>query len=134
MTNQLPGPRPDARADATVVTALVLAGFGFPMTAAAAAFAFGSLEHIGDGFLVALGVWVLGIGVAFIQPFRPGPVDDSLPPALAWGLAALGVAALAAVMASSAPVLPWSLVLLVGPFFAWIAGSLWILARDREPS
>ena len=112
------------------MTALVLLGFGLPATATAAAFAFGSLEHIGKGFLVALAVWVAGIGVSFIQPLNTGPSDGPvLAPQLRWGLAALGLAALAAVLASDAPVLPWSLVLLVGPLFAWITGSLWVLSR-----
>lgn len=128
----LPTPDQDAPVEATLVMAIVLAGFGFPMTAAAAAFAFGSLEHIGEGVLVALVVWVAGAAVALVQPFRTGPADGTpLPPALRWGLIALGVAALAAVAASSAPLLPWTLVLLVGPFVAWIAGSLAVLARRR---
>ena len=115
-----------------LVTAFVLLGFGLPATAAAAAFAFGSLEHIGRGFLVALAVWVAGIGVAFVQPLRTGPTDDVMPPALKWGLVVLAVAALSAVVASSAPLLPWSLTLLVGPAFAWITGSLWVIARERQ--
>ncbi len=116
------------------MTALVLLGFGLPATATAAAFALGGLEHIGQGFLVALGVWVVGVAVSFIQPLRTGPADGPMPPALRWGLGILAVAALAAVVASSAPVLPWSLVLLVGPCFAWITGSLWVLSREgRNP-
>jgi hypothetical protein len=132
VTSNLPTPHEDAPAEATAVTALVLAGFGFPMTAAAAAFAFGRLEDIGKGFLVALVVWVLGIAVSLIQPLRTAPSDGAtMPPALRWGLAALAIAALAAVVASSAPLLPWSLTLLVGPFFAWTAGSLWVLSRAK---
>lgn len=119
--------------DPTVVTALVLLSFGLPATAAAAAFAFGGLEDIGKGFLVALGVWILGVFLAFIQPLQTEPSDGSvLPPALRWGLVALGIAALAAVVASSAPLLPWTLVLLVGPCFAWISGSLWVIGRERR--
>ena len=132
MTSNIPTPHEDAPAEATLVTALVLLGFGLPATAAAAAFAFGSLENIGKGALVALAVWVAGIGVAFLQPLRTAPSDEVMPPALRWGLVALGVAALSAVVASSAPLLPWSLVLLVGPAFAWITGSLWVIAREKQ--
>ena len=115
------------------MTALVLLGFGLPATAAAAAFAFGGVEHIGKGFLVALAVWAVGVFLAFIQPLQTSPSDGSvMPPALRWGLVALGVAALAAVMASSAPLLPWSLVVLVGPCVAWITGSLWIIGRQQR--
>lgn len=115
------------------MTAIVLLSFGLPATAAAAAFAFGSLEHIGKGFLVALAVWVVGIFLAFLQPLQTDPSDgDVLPPALRWGLVALGIAALAAVLASSAPLLPWTLVLLVGPCFAWITGSLWVIGRQKR--
>jgi len=120
-----------APAAASVVTAVVLLGFGLPATAVAAAFAFGDLEDIGKGFLVALAVWLGGVAMAWIHPFRAGAADDGdLPTAVRWGLGSLAVAALAAVVASSAPLLPWSLVLLVGPFFAWITGSLWVLARE----
>lgn len=119
-------------ATATVVTAVMLLGFGLPATAVAAAFAFGDLEDIGKGFLVALAVWAAGVAVAWLHPFRAGSADEVvLPPEARWGLGALAVAALAAVVASSAPLLPWSLVLLVGPFFAWITGSLWVLAREN---
>ena len=130
-----PTPHEDAPVEATLVTAMVLLGFGLPATAAAAAFAFGSLEHIGKGFLVALGVWILGVFLAFLQPLQTGPSDGSaMSPAVTWGLVALGVAALAAVMASSAPLLPWTLVLLVGPCFAWITGSLWVIGREKRRS
>jgi hypothetical protein len=132
VTSNIPTPHQDAPVEATVVTSLVLAAFGLPMTAAAAAFAFGGLEHIGEGFLVAFAVWVGGIAVSLVQPFRVAPADDVMPPALRWGLAALAVAALSAVVASSAPLLPWTLVLLVGPFFAWISGSLFLLGRERR--
>lgn len=115
------------------MTAFVLLGFGLPATAAAAAFAFGGLEHIGKGFLVALGVWVLGVFLAFLLPLQTAPSDGSaMSPAVTWGLVALGVAALAGVMASSAPLLPWTLVLLVGPCVAWITGSLWIIGRRQR--
>gem|GEM_PF-6959104 len=121
--------------DATVVTAIMLLGFGLPATAAAAAFAFGSLEHIGKGFLVALAVWILGAFLAVLLPLQTGPSDGAaMSPAVTWGLVALGVAALAAVMASSAPLLPWTLVLLVGPCFAWITGSLWMIGRAKRRS
>ncbi len=132
MTSNIPPPH-DAPAEATLVTAVVLLGFGLPATATAAAFAFGSLENIGKGFLVAVLVWVVGIGVAFLQPLRTTPTDATvMPPALRWGLVVLAVAALSAVVASSAPLLPWSLVLLVGPAFAWITGSLWVIAREKQ--
>ncbi len=131
MTSNIPTPHEDAPAEAALVTALVLFGFGLPATATAAAFAFGSLENIGKGFLVALGVWVVGIAVSLIQPLDTGPSGTVMAPQLRWGLAALALAALAAVMASSAPVLPWSLVLVVGPLFAWITGSLWVLSRRK---
>ena len=132
MTSNIPPPH-DAPAEATLVTAVVLLGFGLPATATAAAFAFGSLESIGKGFLVALLVWAVGIGVAFLQPLRTTPADGTvMPPALRWGLVVLAVAALSAVVASSAPLLPWSLVLLVGPAFAWITGSLWVIAREKQ--
>jgi hypothetical protein len=122
-----------APATASMVTAVVLLGFGLPATAVAATFAFGSLEDIGKGFLVALAVWVGGVALAWIHPFRAGATDEGdLPPAVRWGLGALAVAALAAVVASSAPLLPWTLTLLVGPFFAWITGSLWVLARENS--
>lgn len=112
------------------MTAAVLLGFGLPATAAAAAFAFGSLEDIGKGSLVALVVWVAGGAVALVHPLDTGaPEGSAVPPPLRWGLGALAAAAIAAVVASSAPLLPWSLVLLVGPIFAWITGSLWVLSR-----
>lgn len=130
--NQPTSPEDEESVDARVVTAFVLLGFGLPATAAAAAFAFGSLDHIGRGFLVALAVWACGIGVAFLQPLRTGPAEEVVPPALRWGLVVLAVAALSAVVASSAPLLPWSLVLLVGPAFAWITGSLWVIAREQK--
>lgn len=133
MTSNIPTPHEDAPVDATLVTAGVLLAFGLPATATAAAFAFGGLENIGKGFLVAFVVWVAGIGVAFLQPLRTTPSDGTvMPPALRWGLVVLAVAALSAVVASSAPLLPWSLVLLVGPAFAWITGSLWVLAREKQ--
>ncbi|WP_183092655.1 hypothetical protein [Nocardioides stalactiti] len=132
MTSNLPTDPDYAPAEATAVMAFLLAGFGFPATAAAASFALGSLEHVGKGFLVALLVWAIGIGAAFVVPFTTGPAGgDPMPPALRWGLGAIGVGALALVVASSAPLLPWTLVLLVGPFFAWITGSLWIISRQK---
>lgn len=135
MTSNDPGPHEEAPAEATLVMAIVLLGFGLPATATAAAFAFGSLEHIGKGFLVALAVWAGGVAVSFIHPLNTGPSDGSvLPPQVRWGLAALALAALAAVVASSAPLLPWTLVLLVGPMFAWITGSLWVLGRRKRDS
>jgi len=135
VTSNGPGPHEDAPADATLVMAIVLLGFGLPATATAAAFAFGSLEHIGKGFLVALGVWAAGVAVSFIHPLDTGPsAGSALPPQVRWGLAALALAALAAVVASSAPLLPWTLVLLVGPVFAWITGSLWVLGRQKRDS
>jgi len=125
----------DAPVEATLVVAVVLLGLGLPATATAAAFAFGSLEQIGKGFLVAVVVWAVGVAVSFIHPLNTGPSDGSvLPPQVRWGLAALALAALAAVVASSAPVLPWTLVLLVGPMFAWITGSLWVLGRRKRDS
>lgn len=128
-------PHEDAPAEASVIMAIVLTGFGFPMTVASASFAFGSLEHVGEGFLVALAVWVLGIGASFLQPFRPAVGETDVPPALRWGLIAIATAALAAVVASSAPLLPWTLTILVGPFFAWIAGSLYLMSREaRDPA
>lgn len=131
MTSNIPPPHEEAPAEATLVTAIMLLGFGLPATATAAAFAFGSLEHIGKGFLVAIGVWVVGAALALVQPLRTAPSDGTaMPPALRWGLIVLGLSALAAVVASSAPLLPWTLVLLVGPCFAWITGSLWMLARE----
>lgn len=115
-----------------MVTALVLLGIGLPATAAAAAFAFGGLDHILKGLLVAIAVWVVGVAVSLIQPLRTDLTDGSaLPPKMRWGLIVLVVAALAAVVASNAPVLPWTLVLLVGPIFAWITGSLWVIARKK---
>jgi hypothetical protein len=130
VTGNDPTPREDGPVEPTLVTAGLLLAFGLPATAAAAAFAFGSLEDIGRGSLVALGVWAVGIGVAFLQPLRTAPSAEVVPPALRWGLVALAVAAVSAVVASSAPVLPWSLVLVVGPAFAWITGSLWVIGRE----
>ena len=125
-----PDPAP---AEATVVMAALLGGFGIPMTAVAAAFAFGSLEHIGKGLLVALVVWGVGGATAWLHPLdtSPGAAADANP---LWrlGVPAAAIAAMIVVVYTGKPFVPWMLVLVVGTFFAWTTGSLWVVSRQRS--
>jgi len=125
-----PDPAP---AEATVVMAALLGGFGVPMTAVAAAFAFGSLEHIGKGFLVALAVWAVGGAAAWLHPLDTSPADPSdASPAWRLGVPAVAIAAMIVVVYTGKPFVPWMLVLVVGTFFAWTTGSLWVISRQRS--
>jgi hypothetical protein len=125
-----PDPAP---AEATMVMVALLGGFGIPMTAVAAAFAFGSLEHIGKGVVVALVVWAVGGAVAWLHPLDTtpaGPGDAS--PVWRWGVPAAAIAAMIVVVYTGKPFVPWMLVLVVGTFFAWTTGSLWVISRRRS--
>ncbi|KAA1420197.1 hypothetical protein F0U44_07165 [Nocardioides humilatus] len=124
-----PDPAP---AEATMVTAAVLIGFGLPMTAVAASFAFGSLEHILKGLAVALAVWGAGIGAAFWHPLDTAPAGPSeANPVWRIGVPGLAIAAMVVVVYTGKPFVPWMLVLVVGTFFAWTTGSLWLISRRR---
>lgn len=133
MTSPAPLDPDDAPVEASLVMAVVLLGFGLPMTAAAAAFAFGSLEDIGKGVVVAVVVWAAGIGLAQVRPLRTGPAaPEDVHPLWRWGVPAAAIAAMVVVVGTGAPFLPWLLVLVVGSVFAWTAGSLWAMARQRR--
>lgn len=116
-----------------MVTAAVLVGFGLPMTAVAAAFAFGSLEDIVKGAGVALAVWVAGVAAAFVHPLDTAPAAAPSEGNPVWriGVPAAAIAAMIVVVYTGKPFVPWMLVLVVGTFFAWTTGSLWVIARQK---
>lgn len=111
--------------------AALLGAFGVPMTAVAAAFAFGSLEQIGKGVLVALVVWAVGGAVAWFHPLDTSPAGPGdTGPVWRWGVPAAAIAAMIVVVYTGKPFVPWMLVLVVGTFFAWTTGSLWVISRQ----
>ncbi|MEZ0577599.1 hypothetical protein [Nocardioides sp. MH1] len=126
-------PEPDlAPADPTGVTVAVLVGFGLPMTAVAASFAFGSLEDVAKGVGVAIAVWICGVAVALVHPLDTSPTgQEDVRLWWRWGVPGVAIAAMIVVVYTGKPFVPWMLVLVVGTFFAWITGSLWVLARRR---